>query len=158
MATELIAWRELSEPGIVKLRGSTDGDQEKLVTVPMATDFKIVVTVPRNLGYHKMFFSMLRVAFDYMEEDTRERFGIHTQEELLNRLKLDLGLYDLTILVTDAPGLPAGTAVCRPRSISFARMDDVEFKAFFKSCIGVIIGKYLPAQNERSLMDILRFD
>lgn len=158
MATEMIVFREAVQPGTVQLRGSTEADHEILLTVPTLTDFKMTTVVPRNLGYHKMFFAMLRVAFDYMDEGVRAQLNILTQEELLNRLKLDLGLYDLTILAHDAPGLPAGTALYKPQSISFARMDDTQFKQFFKACIGVLIGKYIPAQNEQSLMAILRFD
>ena len=158
MATDLVVYREPGKAGRVTLHGSTEHDHEQLVATPYGTDIKIVVTIPRNLKFHKMFFSMLKTAFDYMDEDLRMRMNIHAPEELLNRMKLDLGLYDLTILAHDAPGLPAGTALYKARSISFAKMDDAQFKAFFQSCIGVLIGKYLPAQNEQSLMAILRYD
>lgn len=163
MATEIVAYRAPAPmPGRVMIEGSTPHDHQLLLDLPQATDMRLTVTVGRNLKYHKMFFAMLKAAFDYMDERDRIRLNILTTDELLNRLKLDLGLYDLTILATDAAGLPAGTPLYRPQSISFAKMDQTAFKQFFSSCIGVIIQKYVPNQNEDVLMEatnaILRFE
>lgn len=163
MATDLVVYRAPSpQPGQVRFEGSTSHDHEQLIQLPSGTDMKIVVTVPRSLKYHKMFFAMLKIGLDYMDESDRLRLNIHTTEELLNRLKLDLGLYDLTILAQDAAGLPAGTALYRPRSISFAKMDQTQFKDFFRGCLGVLIQKYVRNQTEDSLDEavnhLLRFD
>lgn len=161
MATEIIAYRAPSPQG-VRFEGSTPHDHALLLDIPQATDLKLTVVAGRNLQYHKMFFAMLKTAFDYMDEADRIRLNILTTEELLNRLKLDLGLYDITVVGSDVPGMPEGTILYKPQSISFAKMDQTAFKQFFKSCLGVIIQKYVPTQTADSLNDavlaLLRFE
>lgn len=126
-------------------------DDETLRELPLEREAKIEITFPRNLKFHKKFFALLHVIYDYMGEARRAELNIWSEKELLNRLKIDLGLYTLFIV---GPGstLPEGTPVYQPDSISFAKMDDTSFGKFYKGVIGVAIGKYVFGQNEASMM------
>ena len=133
MASTIIANKMASKgDGIIRLTGATPLDKEMLDSIPVDEDIKLVVTVPRNLKFHKKFFVLLGVILDYMDERTRLELNVHTVEELLNRLKIDLGLYTLFIV---GPGstLPEGTPIYQPDSISFDKMDEPEFVAFFEA-------------------------
>lgn len=155
MATELIVHRKaFSQSDVMLLAPSSPVDLEHVEDIPFDVDFKIVATVPRNLAFHKKFFALLKVIFDYMPEEERARLNILTVKELLNRLKIDLGLYTLHIV---GPGstLPEGTPVFIPDSISFGKMDDSKFSRFYKGVIAVAIGKYVTAQTEESMMQIV---
>lgn len=126
-------------------------DDETLRELPLNREAKIEITFPRNLKFHKKFFALLHMVFDYMGEEKRAQLNIWSEKELLNRLKIDLGLYTLYIM---GPGstLPEGSLVYMPDSISFARMDDASFSKFYKGVIGVAIGKYVSGQTEESMM------
>lgn len=162
MASTIIA-RKLprQDDNIIRLVAATPYDQELLHSIPAERDIKLVVTVPRNLKFHKKFFALLGVIIDYMDERTRLDLNVHTTEELLNRLKIDLGLYTLFIV---GPGstLPEGTPIYQPDSISFDKMDEVAFHQLYKNTISIAIGKYTTAQTEASMMEavdaVLRFE
>lgn len=162
MATTLIAQKMPAQSdGIARFVCNTVIDQELMLAVPPEKELKLVITVPRNLKFHKKFFAMLAVIYDYMDITTREQLNVHSTEELLNRLKIDLGLYSLYIM---GPGsvLAEGTPVFRPDSISFDKMDDTAFGRLYKGAIGVAIGKYVTNQTEASMMRaidaVLRFE
>lgn len=162
MASTIVVRRlESDTHGTAKFVGVTPFDQELLQSIPSDRDAKMVVTVPRNLKFHRKFFALLGVVLDYMDERTRLELNVHTVAELLNRLKIDLGLYTLFIV---GPGstLPEGTPVYQPDSISFDKMDEVAFNQLYKSTIGIAIGKYTTAQTEESMMRavdaVLRFE
>lgn len=162
MSSTIIAHRVANgSPDTVTLVGTTPTDRELLKELPTLKDLKLVVTVPRNLKFHKKFFALLKVIYDYMDERDRERYNIWNTQELLNRLKLDLGLYTLFVM---GPGgqIPEGTPVFIPDSISFDKMDETKFARFYKDVIGVAIGKYTTNQTETAMMQavdaVLRFD
>lgn len=162
MASTIIARKLPSQQdGITRFVGATPLDKEMLDSIPTEDDIKLSVTVPRNLKFHKKFFVLLGVILDYMDEQTQAELNVYTVEELLNRLKIDLGLYTLFIV---GPGstLPEGTPIYQPDSISFGKMDEVRFNKLYKSTIGIAIGKYTTAQTEESMMQaveaVLRFE
>lgn len=130
-------------------------DEEQMREIPEGREVKFLVSVPRNIKFHRKFFALLKVIFDMMSEDDRAGYGIINQDQLLIRLKLDLGLYDLWIS-------HEGNVIYIPGSISFGKMDNSDFDRFYKDVINVAIGKYVPSQNEESMMQmvdaILRFE
>lgn len=160
----------MSETLLFRLKRANEGrlilpatpmDQETLDEIPDMREGKAEITFPRSLPFHKKFFALLKVGYDYMDEATRARYNIHSTAQLLIMLKLDLGLY--TLHIAGGGGmLPEGQPIYIPDSISFARMDEVKFAKFYKSVIGVLIGKYTTNQNENSMMQavnaVLRFE
>lgn len=121
---------------------STPFDFEILKTVPNGKALRMEFTQQRNIKFHRKFFVLLQVILHYIDEPDRDRLNIHTKDELLNRLKIDLGLYDLWIVGEGAP-LPVGTPVFVPKSIAFASMDNTAFDRLYKDTINVSIGQYI---------------
>lgn len=162
MSTTILAHRvHNGSPDSITLIGITPIDRDQMRDLPTLKDLKLVVTVPRNLKFHKKYFVLLKVIYDYMDDADRLRYNIWNPTELLNRLKIDLGLYTLFVM---GPGgvVPEGTPVFIPDSISFDKMDDSKFARFYKDTIGVAIGKYTTNQTEASMMEavnaVLRFE
>lgn len=159
---ETIIFRAIRQTndGVV-VRGVTQADEELLNALPRDRDGKMEVTFPRSLQFHKKFFALLGVVYDYMDDDTRKALNVWSVTELLQRLKIDLGLYTLHI-VGEGSTLPAGTPVYTPDSISFGRMEETKFQKLYKATIGVAIGKYVTNQTEASMMAavdaVLRFE
>lgn len=134
----------------------TDDDQV-LKRFKDGDEVLVEVKKPRNLKFHKKFFKLLQTIFHYMEDDAKLQLDIHDQKTLLVRLKLDMGLFDICVVGAGSV-LPEGTVVYTPQSISFAAMDDTEFEKLYKGTIDVAIQKYIPAQDENALLNILRYD
>lgn len=140
--------------GKIVLSPSTIVDQE-IADAVKAGEVMIEITRARSLKFHKKYFVLLKVIFDMMDEHTREEYGIMSSEVLRNRIKIDLGLYDLWI---SHEGIP----MYIPKSMSFGSMDGERFERLYKDTINVAIGKYTKAQTEDSMMRmvdaILRFE
>lgn len=160
MAKDIIVLFAQNENGDITIHGATPEYDEQVRALPKNREGRMDVVFPRNLKYHKKFFTMLHTAFDYMLDEDRIRLGVLSVEQLLIRLKLDLGLY--TLYISAGKGaVPEGQPVYVPDSISFAKMEDADFARFYKAAIGVLIQKYVPNQNEESMMQavdaVLRF-
>lgn len=65
-------------------------------------------------------------------------------EHLLDGLKIALGHFDTY-------RLPTGEAVVKPRSISFAKMDQVSFGQFYDRALRLILTRILPRMQRSDL-------
>ena len=139
----------------------TPFDHDIFRLVPQGKQLRIEFVQQRNIGFHRKFFALLRVIIGYIDEPDRERMNIHNEAELLNRLKIDLGLYELWIVGEGAP-LPVGTPVFVPKSINFASMDNTRFERLYKDTINICIGQYLRMEDgnalDRAVTHLLAFE
>lgn len=158
MPVEFLARRDVDGKWLVP---DTPLDREEMKAVPSDRVVKVKVTVPRNPKFHRMYFALLSVIYDYMGDDMRAEMGVWSIEQMRQRMKIELGLYTLWVVGKNAP-LPEGTPVYIPDSIAFDKMDDADFEKLFKATITLALGKYLRSQSEESLMkmvdNVLRFD
>ncbi len=83
----------------------------------------------RNLGHHRKFFALLDVVFQ-----TQSKFA--TKDGLLDALKIALG-HHMTWRVE-------GREILRPKSISFAAMDQTAFESFYDGAVALILERLLP--------------
>jgi len=122
-----------------------DSDYEKVKAIPNKSEVKVKITIPRNSGYHKKFFAMLRLVIDNMPD----KFAIYRNEDLLlDELKMQTGHVELRESL-------GGKAYFRPASISFANMDQKEFETFFHNCLDVVIKYFLPNMKEEEILQEL---
>lgn len=91
---------------------------------------------PRNPLFHNKFMSMVRVVYDNQEQ-------YEHIEQLLNAIKIDLGYYDSYTV--------RGYEVAIPRSISFAKMDEIEFEELYDKAVTLVLARYLPTVEKHEL-------
>ena len=109
---------------------------------------KCEFTRPRNLRFHNLFFGLLGLVY----ENTDGQFK--SVDHLLTVVKVGIGHCFWTILKD-------GTQIPHTLSISFARMDEDLFRAFFNKAVDYIIAAILPvgkAQLESEVFSMLGFD
>ncbi len=83
----------------------------------------------RNLKHHRLFFALLQTVVVNQEK-------YRNVDDLLVELKLRIGHYQEHITA-------AGQLVYVPKSISFDRMDDLEFREFFRKAV-VALAEMFP--------------
>lgn len=115
-------------------------------------EYRVAITKPRGLKNHKRYFTLLNVIFDYMPEEKRTALGIFSVEALRKRIMIELGRCSMFIAGEDSPAIPAGTVFYEPESISFAKMDELEFRKLFSQTIDIALARYVPMQTNDSLM------
>jgi hypothetical protein len=99
-------------------------DAERLAKLKYGDVYKVKVSRPRNIKFHRMFFGMLRLAFD--NQDTYDNFDIF--EEVIK-----LGVRHAEVFE-----LPNGKPFAKTKSISFAKMTQDEFESFYDK-VGIYI-------------------
>lgn len=92
---------------------------------------------PRNIQHHRLFFALVKIVFE-----NQERY--ETEEHLLAALKVGLGHCDTVIL-------KSGATAFLPRSISFAKMDQPAFNAFFDKAVDLVVKHFLPGVDSDAL-------
>ena len=116
---------------------AADHDKEILKRFKAGDIFCADVTKPRNLKFHRKFFSLLNLVLENQE--------IYQH---LNDLRRDITIeagyfYHRTTML--------GEVVKEPESISFAAMDDLQFSEFYGKCIDVIVKHF--SFDKQSLID-----
>lgn len=121
-------------------------DYEKTRRVKEGQIIEVDYKKPRNPLFHNKFMSMIRVVYDNQEK-------YETIEQVLNAVKVDLGYYD--------PLYVHNVEVAVPRSISFAKMDEIEFEELYDKAVTLILARYLPTverhELERYVNEIARY-
>jgi len=90
-----------------------NSDYELAKKVPLNEPIVFEWSKPRNLKFHKKFFALLNMVYENQEQ-------YNNIEHLRKDLTISAGYYDLRYNIE-------GVEVQEAKSISFAKMDDVEF-------------------------------
>lgn len=86
----------------------------------------IDVTRPRNVKFHRKFFSLIRLVFENQEH-------YNNQDELRNDLTIESGYF------TTYVNKFTGEEIKRAKSISFAKMDELEFSKLYNDFLNTVI-------------------
>lgn len=103
------------------------------------------ISKPRNYEFHKKFFALIRLVFDNLPEHIADTFNIYSEEDMLDVLKVDLGLYNIVYV--------GGKQLVKVGSISFAKMDNTEFERFYNRSIDIVLNKYMNGTERFDLIE-----
>lgn len=124
---------------------STDDDKRKLYSIKIGEEVGVEIRRPRNVRFHRKFFAMLQLVFDNMPDDVAVGAGVACVEDLLEVVKIDLGMFD-TYTVNHRMAI-------KTRSISFARMDEANFEIFYNRAVRLVLEKYLQGATEEMVAE-----
>lgn len=125
---KLSALRPIDEAGEVALRSFGDGE---LVTVD--------VKKARNAKHHRMFWALMTVVWDNLDHG---RYP--TLDSFVAAVKIGTGHREVVFLSNN-------TEVYIPKSISFSKMDQTEFSAFYNLVCDLIAKHWLPGVSSAEL-------
>ena len=131
MATSQIMVKRLGA-----LRPTDDEGTEAMQKISDGSLVKVTWTRPRNIRFHNKFFAMLGIVFKNQEH-------YKSMDELLGVCKLRIG--HVVVVQT-----PHGEEKW-PKSISFAKMDETEFSAFYDRAVDWVISEVIPGLQRQHL-------
>lgn len=122
--------------------------EEYLNTLIEGEVYRAQITKPRKLWFHRKYFALLNVAFDYWDPpkdlEFEARYG-HVPEKNFDRFRKDIailaGFFEAYYRVD-------GTVRVTAKSISFAAMDQDEFEDLYEKTMTVLISKIFGPDNE----------
>jgi len=129
-------------------------DSEKLHAMQDGKVYRVKVTMPRNVKFHKKFFTLINLVFDNLPEQIPSRtpdgepVQIRTRKELLWHIKMQVGHYTEKVTI-------GGRITYEAKSISFGAMDEAEFAKFYDGAIDVILKYFLPDTLKEELTEVI---
>jgi hypothetical protein len=136
-------------------QASDDAGKYHKVGMPVTVE---VVGV-RNPKFHRKFFALLNLAFDYWEPSAEYKGRVVQKcfEKYREDVTILAGYYDVVWSLTDEPRLKA-------KSISFAKMKQDEFDKLYNASIQVLLDKVMERKGwtreniDDAVNNILMFD
>lgn len=126
------AWRPVDAAGEECLRGYPQG---AIVSMPRPKK-------TRHSGRHRAFWALMSLVHENLPEHLSARYP--SVEALVAAFKLLAGVRTEIVL-------PDGTHAFMPGSISFAKMDDTAFTAFFDTTTRILAQHFLPGVTDADL-------
>lgn len=149
------------------LTGYTPADAEAQEVAKRHKPGQVVmadVVVPRNNKFHRKYFALLKLGFEYWEPEQGagpRAYKGHVIAKNFDRFRGDVailaGFYDATWNIN-------GELRLEPKSISFVKMEEDEFEQLYHATVQVLLDKVLaakgftPAEIDRAVEELLRFD
>lgn len=113
------------------LQAYADEDYEQLRKIKVGSVVKANIVRPRNVKFHRKFFSLIRAAWDCLTE--QQRINLRSVETFREQLLITSGfsepLYDLN----------GQKFLERAKSISFAKMDEPSFNEVYSKVLDTIL-------------------
>lgn len=137
-------------------------DAEALLSINSGQYVIAHLTQPRNPQFHRKMFALLNYGYEFWHPTIPDCWSMDVDpQKNFDRYRGDLmvaaGYYDPVF------GLD-GSVQLVPRSLSYARMDDLEFGKVYKSLFNVLWEKILqhshenPREAELGIEGLLQFD
>lgn len=131
------------------LRPAEEAANDLLAKIKHDDLVRVEIKRPRNLAMHRKYWALMNLIADNQEH-------YRNAEEVSDAFKFAIGHYD-----EQQFNVNGETYVHRrPRSISFAKMDQYEFEEFYEQAISFLITQVIPGLSrddlERELMEFAR--
>lgn len=114
-------------------------DWDALDYVNVGECVTVNITKSRNIRFHRLFFSLVNLVFE--NQDVYDN-----KKDFLVEVKLKCGIYDIHVTTK-------GKLMYIPGSISFAKMDETEFREFFERAVDKMINSFIPDMVQDELKE-----
>ena len=122
-----------------------DSDLDEKHRLRIGDNVLCTIKRPRNYELHQKYWALMRLTVANLPHLIQQQMQIFTEEDLLDCLKIDLGLF-----TTRWHG---GRQIVKTGSISFAKMDNTEFEKFFSRSVDAILRIYLRGTDRQALIE-----
>jgi len=119
------------------LIAATPQDYALMKAWRVGDEIRVNASKPRNQGHHRKAFALINYIFD-----NQDRYK--TVEDLLVEIKLKAGHYKEHLTTK-------GQIIYVPKSISFSKMDQVEFNVFYDKVIDIALQHFCNSMSEHQL-------
>ena len=121
-----------------KLEPADRQSEETISGLPLHKILKAEIRQPRNVQHHRKLFALLGLVLVNQEY-------FKTTDALLYALKMRLG-YVVPVQIKGLVGY-------MPESISFSKMDQLEFNEFYSKAVDFIIEDVIPGMDRQDLIN-----
>lgn len=130
------------------LSGAYDEDREAIKKLKHDEIYEVDIKLQRNPAFHRKYFALFRLAWEFQNEDTQSWFG--SMDAWRKAVEVAAGhcgkAYSLTI----------NDWVEIPKSIAFDKMKEEEFQDLYERVKHVLFTVFLPDIAEEDFFEALK--
>jgi hypothetical protein len=124
-----------------KLLPEYASDYDKIAKLKPDTTYKVSISQPRNVAFHRKFFALLKLTYDNQEH-------FNNFDELRQWLIMKAGHYKRVVT-------PTGQ-MFQPKSIAFSNMSEEEFEEVYSSVLDEVC-KFLDIKEEDIQLELISY-
>ncbi len=140
----------LTKTDTMTFKAAYDSDMEAVKAIPIGESVCAKFIKSRNVRHHHKFFAMLKMVTENMPETMPDQY--QNIDFLLREIKYQIGHVEIHNTL-------GGKVEHVPRSISFGKMDQVEFEGFYNRAVDVVLKWFLKDIDketfDREVMEFL---
>jgi hypothetical protein len=122
-------------------RCAQDEDFEKKRTLKRGTVVECVIKEYRNFKFHKLYFSLINLSWEYLTEQQRAFFKENV-DAYRKTVEVAAGHYEPVYSVARQSWLEV------PKSIAFDKLDEASFHDLYERVKNVIFQTFIPNANK----------
>ena len=130
------------------LMPASDHDAELLQHIKIGQPTRLTFKRVRNYEFHKKFFALLNLAYDYWIPDEGNQVGEKNFDQFREDIIILCGFYRQSVRLDGSTRVTA-------KSISFANMSEDEFEKLYGKAIDVIIRRVLTNYTGEMLRSVV---
>lgn len=127
-----------------------DADYDEKKKLKIGEVYKANITKERNVDFHRKYFALMNCAWAYLNEKETEFFH-GSQDSFRKTVQVAAGFY------TPIFSIKRGEWIEEPKSISFDKMDEFEFRDLYEKVKTVLYNVFLKSVSieefERNLIN-----
>lgn len=121
---------------IAGLKPLYDEDYEEKKKLKLGEVYEVTIKQPRNLAFHRKYFALINLAWEYQSEKVVEHFH-HNQELFRKTVEVAAGWCDVMYSISRKEWIEI------PKSISFDKMDNNEFTLLYDRVKDILYAYFL---------------
>lgn len=122
-------------------RCATDDDYEKKRTLKRGTVVNCMIKEYRNYRFHKLYFALINLSWEYLNEQQREFFK-DSVDAFRKTVEIAAGHYEPVYNVRRNEWLEV------PKSIAFDKLTEAEFHELYNKVKDVVYNTFIPNINK----------
>ncbi len=122
-------------------RCATDDDYEKKRTLKRGTVVECTIKEHRNYKFHKLYFSLINISWEYLNEQQRAFFRDDV-DAFRKTVEVAAGHYEPVYSVARQSWLEV------PKSIAFDKLSESDFELLYEKVKNVIYREFIPNVNK----------
>ena len=131
-------------------RCATDDDYEKKRTLRRGTVVECTVKEYRNYNFHKLYFSLINLSWEYLTEQQREFF--HDSVEAFRKtVEVAAGHYEPVYNVVRKEWVET------PKSIAFDKLCESDFSKLYERVKDVIFNMFIPEISKEEFEEQIKW-
>lgn len=131
------------------LKPMYDEDYDKKKMLKVGTVYEVTVKELRNVAFHRKYFSLINLAWEYLDEHQRSFFK-EDVNAFRKTVEVAAGHYEPVYSVARQSWLEV------PKSIAFDKLSESDFEQLYEKVKTVIFNTFIPYVNRDNFEYVLK--